>query len=379
MSEKDFIGGAEQESRIARHSPVIPPGPIGPEKSDEVARAFVDRCKVRGLSMSERTARLPAAVGALEDVSAFCDDGRRDALPCEKREALCRAIAEWLEQDGRAHELRKPAGLVQLLPGKRLVGLTWRTGQMACIGLATAEQGVGATTTCRAIAAGGFPIIPSAVAVEVDGDTCKDGPLRAALYRAASQGRSATVRRPTLRLLAEKLRGVTVLIDNAHRCKPGALSALVSLNESGVPIVLVAEPELERRLADDLDPVMRALDARCGLRVELLPSELAGGGDGSHRGAAAWAGIDELRSIFSLPKIKLANDALRLLLAIALYERGRLHRCRHYVQVAAAAVRAAGRDTIGEGDLRAAGAVVGGRRHSTAAAVVEARAAAAAG
>lgn len=365
MSNRDFLDNADRDSRVARHAPIVPAGEIGPEKSDEVARAFVARCKLRGLSMSQRTQALPAAVAVLEDVSSFCDDCRRDAMPREKRDALCRAIVAWLEQDGRAHELKQPAGFVQTTPAKRLVGLAWRTGQMACIGLAEAEQGVGATTTLRAIAAGGFPVIPRAVLAEVDGDTCKSGPLRFALHLAANGGRSAALRRPTLRQLADKLAGSIVLVDNAHRCKPQALADLVSLNESGIAIVLVGEPELERRLGDELDPVMRALDARIGLRTALIPGEQASG-DGPPHASPAWISVDELRAMFGLPKIRLAGDALRLLLQLALYGRGRLHGCRHHVQLAAAAVRAAGRSEITAADLHGVGAAVTGRRRPVA-------------
>jgi len=355
---KDFIGRAEQEARVLRYSRMIPEGRISLAVVDDI----VDLVRNYARSWNFTNAAIARAVGTSQTyISNLFDASTRDKIPDDSRDGLVRALNTWIENEGRKREILRPSNFVMTGPARRLVATGVMTIQIGCIGVANGGPGIGKSETCRWIGSGECPKISGAVAIELASDEGRGPAVRERIFEAV-RGRR-TQRRPMVRHLVDRLRGRSLLIiDQAHNLKDSALLDLQSLHDAaGLPILLVGTQAIDDRTSDDDDPLFGQLSSRIGIRTDLVPASLDGD-DGTKATFREWISLDDLRRMFELEKIKLSDDALRMLLEIALFQKGALRRCKYLVTAAAAAVRGANRSAITAADLIAAGAVVTGKR-----------------
>lgn len=308
---------------------MIQPMQIDRRGAAMVVRHLLDYLANRGLSLIDAA----AGIGREErDVAAIVEalQGRKitlhdDDLASVKTQSLLTLLNNWIEEHNRKADSEIPAQYVQTEVARRMIQvarLVHRTGK---IGVATGPAGVGKSFVADHLV---YELPGSVVARVNDGCRTPRAFIRAVgeAFRVAGERRQSS---PTLSAIIKRLRGTNrlMIVDQAHELSDRSFRVLMSLNdEARIPILLIGTVDIRARVSPDVDPEYGQMARRIIARTELLPESFRAG-KGSRK--KQWLKLDELRRILSGVKLKLSDDALRMLHEIANFGIGFLGRAQN--------------------------------------------------
>ncbi|MBK8914192.1 MAG: AAA family ATPase [Phycisphaerales bacterium] len=275
---------------------------------------------------------------------------------------LYRQLNAWAAEVCRERTTQRASGrFIMLAPAARLRKAARSCRALSDLGVAFGPPGIGKTEAARFVAGE-----LNAVYVRVGSDCRQARGFRRAVAGAV-RGRGPLIGPVSTAVLSESLRdcGRMLIVDQAHDLADDALRVVMDIyDEANAPILLIGTVALVRRVSPEADLLFGQLSSRVGLRVDLLPELRLSGGDDDGGRAAQWISADELRQIFETPRLRIAPEAMRMLLRVANSAVGLLRVAAKMVAKAGVFARQrAGEDelaTITVADLDRAGALVGG-------------------
>lgn len=324
---------AGQDVRVRRVSRMVPAkGPLHDSTRHDIRRALQQFMKDCDLSQSD----VAKAVGSN---TTYINNLLTNAasVPEETRDALLRDINNWLDREARARENVRPATFVDTKVATLMMGLGQRLSDRPDIGAAWGGAGIGKTITGEAIAAE-----HKGVYVRIDADSRSVRGFIRKLYNAASR-KQRTAKPVRLDEVIEKLRmpakitsPIVVVVDEAHQLRPAAREVIRDIfDQAQCSFLLIGTVAVKRDWESDNDPDFAQMSSRAGLKLDLV--KFASTGDGGTPGQLF--SIEDIRAFCSRGKIKLHNDAARMLLAIANSNSGHLRtveRLHYYAEKIAA-------------------------------------------
>lgn len=246
------------------------------------------------------------------------------------QERVARALNAWLETQTRAAEVARPEGFVETDVARKILTVIRTAVDSRKIGVVTGSAGMGKTLTAKAA----HKMFPGSIYLRVTQSERRNTGLVASLARILNIPIRSTISH-SHRLVIEHLSGTNrpLLIDEAHKLHEGALDALRDIHdEAGVPLVLFGTIKLTQHV-NDTEVFFGQFSSRIVARVDL--TELA---TKPRRGGKARPlfSVDEILAIFASSKLRLTDDAARLLAQLAcLPGLGSLRLCSMVMDIAA--------------------------------------------
>lgn len=308
------------EARIMLKSIKLPSdGPLPENLRAEVRRVVKKHVKKYRLTHAQIGAQISASPSTLSEVLS----GKYKGVP----DSVLRKLNAWIDDDERRRSQSRPLGFYETCIFKSIRDLAKIAKRNAIterrrivgsdkprIVMGFGPPGCGKSLGAEALCAED----PNAICIRIrTGGGTGNGIARAVLDGAGFRGRPTNI--SNIDFMIEKLRysGRLLIVDEAHKLRESGFEVLRDLaDDAGIPIMLLGTDRTRRKV----DRARRGMDdymddqfsRRVGLVVDLLR-----GSDGEGGNKRPFFSLDEVRAIFRDDIVKLSDDGLELLCAIA--------------------------------------------------------------
>jgi DNA transposition AAA+ family ATPase len=265
----------------------------------------------------------------------------------ENAERNVRALNAWVESRARRTAGKTSAGFVQTRVAKQIQDAARLAIDATTIALVMGPAGIGKSRCGRALAES----IPGTVFVRGSVEISRTGGLFGVLgdllgVRTSGRAQRRESGGSVVARVFAKLAGShrLIVIDEADRLCDSALEGIRDLNDTEVPILLLATKDLHTRILEAADPDHGQFLSRVGVIVSLTT-----GFDSLQGDPRPLFTVDDIRRLYERPPVKLADGAAKYLKDIANdFGRGSLRRCG--ILLVYAAIAARNRQRLGSGD-----------------------------
>ncbi len=305
-STRNFVRDLGREARVIRYARMLPmDGKLTDEQTQDVRKRLLEY-----LYKSEQAAGVAAkAIGVAESTLSQWINGNYRG-DCDK---ITRAINTWIADDARKRDVRVDLPYVPTQVAEEIRTVATVARDDGCMAVIVAPSGTGKTMVLRVLAETTSGVY---IYCHTHMSARKFLSELAGLLKARVHGSTTA---DHLDAVCERLSGSSrpIYLDEAHQLRPDVFPVIRALHDkTGCPIVMAGTDQIMLHV-DDRANHRGQFNSRC-IKYDLMQHVYnAEGPDQSGKLGRPLFTIDEVRQLFAHFNLKLSDDVMQLIWAVA--------------------------------------------------------------